>query len=70
MNLAQYIENQPVEKRVSFIKKLAKRVGLSPVTISSMRCGQRRITPDNAVLLEKASNGQMTRKELCPKVFN
>jgi DNA-binding transcriptional regulator YdaS (Cro superfamily) len=70
MNLVQYIESQDVSDRVSFIKKLASKVGLSHVTISSMRCGQRRITPENAILLEKASKGQMTRKELCPKVFN
>ena len=70
MNLIQYIESQPRHLRVTLINQIAKKVGLSPGTIKSMRCGQRRITPENAVLLEKASKGQITRQELCPKVFN
>lgn len=62
MNLKQYIQALPKGGAAS----LAETVGISPSYLSQMASGATNISPENAVKIETATNGQVTRQELRP----
>jgi len=49
-------------------KSLAELIGVSQAAVSKWRLGKK-ITAENAVSVEKATNGKVTRKDLRPDVF-
>lgn len=50
-------------------KKLADAAGVEQQTISKLLNGQRRITAEMAVAIERATAGQVPRQELRPDIF-
>jgi len=55
-------------KEVGGQRLLAALVGVSQAAVSKWRLG-RKITAENAVGIEKATKGKVTRKDLRPDVF-
>jgi len=48
---------------------LAKAAGLSTPQISRLLWLERRVTGEVAVAIEKATNGTISRRQLCPHLF-
>ena len=51
-------------------QELADMLGCSYSLIAHIEKNIRRITPENALLWEKRTNGQMSRRDLVPEFFN
>lgn len=49
--------------------KMAKACGVAQATVSAWLSGKHGISAASAVRIEKATNGSITRYELCPEVF-
>ncbi len=47
-------------------KELASEIGVHPSFLSQMVGGDRSISPERCVLIERATNGAVTRKDLRP----
>lgn len=62
MILKKYIQNLPKGGAAS----LAKSIGISPSYLSQMASGATNISPENAVKIEQATNGEVSRRELRP----
>ncbi|MBU2800717.1 helix-turn-helix domain-containing protein [Acidithiobacillus caldus] len=50
-------------------RTLADALGVSPSLISQWKTGYRRISPETAVRIERATNGAITRSDLRPDIF-
>lgn len=61
MNLKDYIVAFP-GKGVAF----AGLIGVAPAYLSQMLNGHRSVSPERALAIEQATNGQVTRRELRP----
>lgn len=61
MNLKDYISTSHGNA-----KDLAQKIGVSQSFLSQMIGGIRTISPENAVSIEQATNGEVTRKDLRP----
>lgn len=48
---------------------LAKKINISPMYVSQMVNGKRGITPKNAALIEKATAGRVSRKDIYPDTW-
>ncbi|GHA66014.1 hypothetical protein GCM10009007_03070 [Formosimonas limnophila] len=62
MNLKQYIQNLPKGGAGA----LANEIGISPSYLSQMASGVTNISPENAVKIETATKGKVSRCELLP----
>jgi len=62
MNLKHYLEQ--LER--GGVKSLADHIGVSSSFLSQMASGRCKISPARAVLIESATNGIVSRKELRP----
>ena len=61
MNLKTYIQNNR-----GSAKALAESLKVAPAFISQMASGHRSVSSINAVAIEKATKGEVTRKDLRP----
>ena len=50
-------------------KNLAKACGVNPSSVSHWLAGNRKMNPIYAKRMEKATDGLVTRAELCPEIF-
>ncbi len=50
-------------------RELADALGVTPPLISQWLSGHRRISPETALRIERATNGAVTREELRPDIF-
>lgn len=62
MNLKTYISSE--RGRATWLA--GQLVGVSPSYLSQMANGQAPISPARCVEIERATNGEVTRQELCP----
>lgn len=69
MQLGDWINKHPRDKRARIRRRLAKRLGVSEVYVRSMANGNRPVQPEFAVPIETFTDGQVTRYESCPDVF-
>lgn len=49
--------------------ELARRIGRRPQLVSAIARGQRRVTGDTALLIERATEGQVSARDLRPDLF-
>lgn len=61
MNLKTYISSGHGNAKV-----LAEKLSIHPSFLSQMVSGDRAISPERCVLIEQATNGAVTRKDLRP----
>ena len=61
MNLKSYISSG-----YGKAKELAAEIGINPSFLSQMAGGDRAVSPEYAVAIEQATNGEVTRKDLRP----
>ena len=62
MTLKEFIKSL----RVGDVKKFAARLGVSPSYLSQMASGRAAISPTRALMIESATEGQVSRAELRP----
>ena len=62
MTLKEFIKSL----RVGDAKKFAARLGVSPSYLSQMASGRTAISPTRALMIESATEGQVSRAELRP----
>lgn len=61
---------KPIEKAVSYYgsqAKLAEAIGRTQANVSQMYRGEVGIDADTALLIHKATNGEVTAQELAPQ---
>lgn len=61
MNLSDYIRSSDTKR-----SELATAIGVAPAYLYQMEHGLRAVSPARAVLLERATHGAVTRKDLRP----
>lgn len=64
MTLKEFIKSL----RVGDAKKFAARLGVSPSYLSQMASGRTAISPTRALMIESATEGQVSRAELRPMI--
>jgi len=64
MDLQTYLQNTETTQ-----KELGARIGVSQGLVYQWLTGRTRITAERAIEIEKATSGQVTRKELRPEIF-
>jgi DNA-binding transcriptional regulator YdaS (Cro superfamily) len=69
MNLHDWINQFPKEKRLSVREKLAKKLGISESLVKSMANGNRRIKVDYAPGIQEFTKGQVPITEVCPELI-
>jgi len=62
MDLPSYLEEHEA-------RELAAALGVNPSLISQWKIGYRRISPETAIRIERATNGDITRADLRPDIF-
>lgn len=64
MQLKDYLGSRRGEQR-----KLANALGISPTWMNLLVSGKRDCSPELAVAIEQATNGQVTRMDMRPDIF-
>lgn len=64
MNLAKYLEKHQLTQT-----EFAERVGVSPAMVSQWVTGYRPVAPKRALLIDSATNGEVSKYDLCPDVY-
>lgn len=64
MQLKDYLGSRRGEQR-----KLANLLGISPTWMNLLVSGKRDCSPELAVAIEQATNGQVTRRDMRPDIF-
>ncbi len=67
--MREYFDSHPRHLRSSIEKCIASYLGVTRGTIRQYRCGILRVTPERAIQIEKATNGEITREDLRPDIF-
>ncbi|MCQ4282581.1 helix-turn-helix domain-containing protein [Pseudomonas stutzeri] len=62
MDLATYTKSLPRGEK----QKLAARLGVAPTYLSRLISGQRGITAERAIQIERVTGGAVSRRDLCP----
>ncbi|MFG3398687.1 transcriptional regulator [Streptomyces parvus] len=62
MDLATYTKSLPRGEK----QKLAARLGVAPTYLSRLISGQRGITAERAIQIERVTGGAVNRRDLCP----
>jgi len=70
MKLNELIASIEAPSKAKAREIVANAIGLREISIRSMANGNRKITPEIAVAIEKAFPGKITRAELRPDIFN
>jgi DNA-binding transcriptional regulator YdaS (Cro superfamily) len=65
MNLKQYFKDEPFGAK----REMADYLGVSPTWISLIMHKKRKVSPQLAKKIEKATQGLVTAKELRPDIF-
>lgn len=66
------MNTEPIERAVELLggqTAAAAAIGVSQPTVSNWMRGQHKVTPANAVAIERATGGAVRREELCPDIF-
>jgi DNA-binding transcriptional regulator YdaS (Cro superfamily) len=64
MNIASYLEKHGLSQ-----EQFAKKLGVSQGLIWQWINGRTKISPDRALRIEEATNGEVTREDLFPQLF-
>lgn len=66
MNLKKYFKDEPFGSK----KEMADYLGISPTWLALIINQNRKVSPQLAKKIEKATQGLVTAKELRPDIFN
>lgn len=69
MKLDEYINSFPRAAKPKKRVELAYKLGISEIYVRSMCNGNKRILEKWAVAIEKATDGNVTRQEICPHLY-
>jgi len=50
-------------------KEFALRIGVNPSMVSQWLTGRRGVGAKRAIIIERCTNGELSRRSLCPEVF-
>lgn len=70
MKLKDYINQFPVGTRFNEIRRIAKYLKVSSSAVDHWYNGIRKIRPDMAHRIEGATNGQVTKFDMRPDIFD
>lgn len=68
-NVADMVIEKYLKKHGLSQKQFGLQVGVSQGMVNQWLKGIRRVSPERAIVIEKKTGGELTRKALCPEVF-